>query len=93
MSFVEINATKVKRAAEMIAIVDSTPDGTWDFAMDASTGLEPIPRGWPGKIHRGGANVLFCDGHVTWYPQRDLVDFSGPRGEARRRMWHNDHEP
>ena len=28
---------------------------------------------WPGRVHGGGANVLFCDGHVTWYRQEDLI--------------------
>ena len=87
-----IVAGRVKCPAEMIAIADSIPDGSWDFAIDGS--VDPgsgigIPRGWPGSIHRGGANVLFCDGHVTWYLQRDLVGYT----DATRRMWHNDHEP
>jgi prepilin-type processing-associated H-X9-DG protein len=25
-----------------------------------------------GTIHRGGANVLFCDGHVQWYAYDDI---------------------
>ena len=90
----EIPSGRVRRPSDMIAIADSTMDGRFDFGIDASGGIlgEP-PYGWPGRAHRGGANVLFCDGHVTWHAQAELVDFSGPQGKARRRMWHNDHEP
>ena len=51
---------------------------------------------WPGRIHRRGANVLFCDGHVEWYAQEDLLvdtDRYRPEQGQRRRMWNNDHEP
>lgn len=90
--FSEIAASRVRVAADMIAIADSSVDGSWDFAIDAP--VDPnngigLPRGWPGAVHRGGANVLFCDGHVTWYLQRDLVGYT----PEVRRMWHNDHEP
>jgi prepilin-type processing-associated H-X9-DG protein len=44
-----------------------------------------------GRIHRGGDNVLFCDGHVTWYKQEDLIWREGISTEADRhrlhRMW------
>jgi prepilin-type processing-associated H-X9-DG protein len=94
LSYTEVRAGRVRRASEMIAIADSTPDGIWDFAIDATSGLLSVsPYGWPGTIHRGGANVLFCDGHVTWYLQPDLVDFNRPGAVARRRMWHNDDLP
>jgi len=94
----EIPGSWVKRPAELIAIADSKVDGVWDFAIDAGHNGNGIAGddgkdGWPGTIHRGGANVLFCDGHVAWYLQKDLVDFTGPLGESRRRMWHSDHEP
>ena len=47
----------------------------------------------PGEVHSGGANVLFCDGHVTWYVRQDLV-INDPPSEADKpkiRMWNNDH--
>lgn len=92
----QIHANRVRRPSEMIAIADSIPDGRWDFAIDGPVSPGDgigMPRGFPGTIHRGGANVLFCDGHVTWHLQKELVDYSGPNGLARRRRWHNDHEP
>src|SRR4051794_857903 len=84
---VEVRVTKVRRPSEMIAVADSTPDGVWDFMIDGE-----FPRLWPGNVHRGGANVLFCDGHVAWNHQNDLV---GPAQNNidKRRMWHNDYLP
>ena len=77
----------------MIAIGDSIPDGSWDFLVDVEH--TSIPNNWPGTVHRGGANILFCDGHVTWYLQRELTDFSGSSSSVlpRRRLWHNDYIP
>jgi prepilin-type processing-associated H-X9-DG protein len=51
------------------------------------------PQSWPGRVHSGGANVLFCDGHVTWYRQEDLViPVPATLADAPRiRMWNHDH--
>ena len=64
----QLKASRVKRAAEMIAIADNHPTGSWDYNLDPTYQPE-----YPGNIHDAGANVLFCDGHVDWYLQRDLV--------------------
>jgi prepilin-type processing-associated H-X9-DG protein/prepilin-type N-terminal cleavage/methylation domain-containing protein len=87
----ELRAAKVKKPAEMIAIADGTPNGQWDFNIDPRD-----PSEYPGKIHNNGANVLFCDGHVQWFPQKDLIlpsTVSGARADAIRRMWNNDNNP
>lgn len=63
-----LKASRVRFPAEMIAIADNHPSKTWDYNLDPLTQSE-----WPGDIHDGGANVLFCDGHVDWYLQQDLV--------------------
>jgi hypothetical protein len=36
---------------------------------------------------------VFCDGHVTWYPQADLVINNPPleTDKPKIRMWNNDH--
>jgi len=49
----------------------------------------------PGSIHRGGANVLFCDGHVQWFLKRDLVVRWPVIAEegAKQRMWNIDNRP
>jgi len=87
----ELKASRVKVASEMIAIGDSAAGGgEWNFNLDP---LE-APQN-PSKIHRQGANILFCDGHVTWYRQKDLITISSTAsGESSQmnRMWNNDHE-
>jgi prepilin-type processing-associated H-X9-DG protein/prepilin-type N-terminal cleavage/methylation domain-containing protein len=81
----ELRATKVRKPTEMIAIADNTSDGSWDYNLDPRN-----PREYPGQIHNKGANVLFCDGHVTWYSQADLTRL----GNATiTRMWNNDNKP
>ena len=63
-----------------------------------SGGLDKEVPARPGRVHGGGANVLFCDGHVFWFRQVDLVigreDGVYVHGEKpKRRMWNFDHEP
>lgn len=84
----ELAAAQVRRASEMIAIADNTADGSWDFNIDPTNALE-----YPGKIHRKGSNVLFCDGHVVWYTQKQLTDINGTQGQMMARMWNNDNQP
>lgn len=90
---VEVRASRVRRPAEMIAVTDATVDGRWDFAVVPN---HTDPRLWPGKIHGGGANVLFCDGHVQWYPRKGLLvtyDAVLPSEAPVRRMWNNNYQP
>ena len=93
MNCFELKASRVKKASEMIAIADNTTDGSWDYNIDCRS---RDAGEYPGKIHRGGANVLFCDGHVEWYLQKDLVNVKNtqtdPRAAAMNRMWSNDNE-
>jgi prepilin-type N-terminal cleavage/methylation domain-containing protein/prepilin-type processing-associated H-X9-DG protein len=44
---------------------------------------------WPGAVHSGQANMLFCDGHVESARQTNWVSAS----PAARARWNNDHEP
>ena len=47
---------------------------------------------WPGSIHEGDSNVLFADGHVAPYSQKDLTQVNPNQGGARMNMmWNNDH--
>lgn len=88
----ELKSARVKRSAEMIAIADNTPDRDWDLAIDPLNNKE-----YPGKIHNKGANILFCDGHVQWYPQVDVI-LGAPgnhrpgtvEGRKVAQMWNND---
>lgn len=83
----ELRANRVRRPAEMIAVTDSNGDGSWDH------GVQPHLDGglpWiPGKIHNGGSNVLFCDGHVQWYLQKDITLPPASNRYDIMRMWNN----
>jgi prepilin-type processing-associated H-X9-DG protein len=99
----EVRAGQVKAAADMIAIGDSTTDRVWDWNLDPRNFTE-----WPGKIHGAkgkpqpqgvadpvrGANMLFCDGHVEYHTQKELVTLTingQPAPIAFR--WNNDNRP
>ena len=86
----EMRAAKVKNASQMMAIMDNWTDGRWDYSVDPLDQFE-----YPGKIHSKGANVLFCDGHVEWFLQKDLTNVLGGNAAQlqMRRMWNNDNEP
>lgn len=73
----EVRVTQVRAAAEMIAIADSSGfdgNGTFDLALYPNRGVYGVP----GTVHFGGANVLFCDGHVEWFLQQDITLSSDP---------------
>jgi len=86
----EVKATMVRKPSEMIAVADSVGDRNGGFIMTPTDGFNRNP----GDIHEGGANVLFCDGHVTWYPKKDLMvrDWKTSK-EPIRRFWNNNNEP
>jgi prepilin-type processing-associated H-X9-DG protein/prepilin-type N-terminal cleavage/methylation domain-containing protein len=90
-NYCELRANRVRKPAEMIAVTDTTAEfaGVFEVFTNSSDS-----RTRPGKVHNGGANVLFCDGHVQWYPQKDLVVTYNqyvPAEAHIRRMWNNDH--
>ena len=65
----ELKASRVRKPMEMIAVADID-----DGPSLRGTGMSFGGQGErPGRVHRGGANVLFCDGHVQWHRQSDLV--------------------
>jgi prepilin-type processing-associated H-X9-DG protein/prepilin-type N-terminal cleavage/methylation domain-containing protein len=87
----EQRVTRVRRPAEMVAVIDTTADALGDFG---SGGQPPYPTVFPGIIHNGGANALFCDGHVQWFVQKDLMvtfDRTLESDNYIRRMWNFDH--
>ena len=58
----------------------------------------------PGALHRGGGNFLWCDGHVTWKHQKELVLFdiknpnikyppNSPPWNLIAPQWNNDNRP
>ena len=99
----ELKQSQVRMSQEMIAVSDRVP------AVDAKTGvasrynynIDPATKTeWPSDIHHKGSNVLFCDGHVVWTAQSDLVTVGtgeGPMGVGtaylhNRQLWNNDHQ-
>lgn len=81
--------SSVRAPADMIAVADNSSRET---ARTDSAALDVgfmHRMSWPGKIHRGGANMLFCDGHVEFAKQ---TNWMAPTTTARRR-WNNDNEP
>jgi prepilin-type processing-associated H-X9-DG protein len=90
----EVKETQVVAPADMIAFGDAgesklyhllfnmTP--TWGWKEDGTF----VPWG-PSRRHNGGANILFCDGHVEYGKYRKWVEH---RGEVMSR-WNRDHQP
>lgn len=70
----ELKASQVRHASEVIIIGDNNaPVVGGSYNMN----LDPVnPNEAPGIIHRGGANLLYCDGHVDWKPQKALVCYN-----------------
>ena len=86
----QLKESRVKLPTEMIAIADNQGLGVWDYNIDPGN-----PQEYPGATHSGGANVLFCDGHVSWYAQKDLIlpnyALTDTRTRAIAQMWNNQH--
>jgi prepilin-type processing-associated H-X9-DG protein len=83
----------------MIAIADNMPDGNWDFCIDPRDVTQA-----PAPIHNGGANFLWCDGHVTRLLQKEYTLFDPknpnikyppgtPPWNKIAPMWNNDNKP
>jgi len=85
----QLKFTKVRQPADMVEIADNTPDSSWDFNLDPQQSDQ-----YPGKIHNKGCNMLFCDGHVAWYAQKEVILPLGantPNAARIAQMWNNDH--
>ena len=86
----EVAVSRIKSPSEMIAIADSLADFEWDTAIDPTPpSAEEENHEAPSNRHMGGAEVLFCDGHVTWFLQEKLVE----KDDVARQRWNNDHLP
>jgi prepilin-type processing-associated H-X9-DG protein len=90
------NVSSVKCSAEFIIIADSIADGSSDYLIRPFNSTPSTPFSDAiGNIHRGGANVLFLDGHVHWSAQRELLTKWPPIPEerAKQRLWNSDNLP
>ncbi|MCS7338771.1 MAG: DUF1559 domain-containing protein [Verrucomicrobiae bacterium] len=83
-------ANQVANPADMIAIGDSDGNGFGDGSisfMRPQVGSAPdFP---PGDVHKKGANIAFCDGHVEWHKQIKWIELT----PAAARRWHYDNQP
>jgi prepilin-type processing-associated H-X9-DG protein/prepilin-type N-terminal cleavage/methylation domain-containing protein len=89
-------ASAVRVPSDLIAVADSKADGWMDFHIwPWRTGLQS--RIFPGAVHGGGTNVLFCDGHVQWYRLEDITLDTTQKDQTPfaniHRMWNYDHGP
>ncbi len=84
--FRELLASRVRVPADMIAVADSKGDFIWDTVIDPNPWEDAE---WPSRRHFGGSEVLFCDGHVRWFAQKALIEFT----PWARMRWNNDHLP
>jgi prepilin-type processing-associated H-X9-DG protein/prepilin-type N-terminal cleavage/methylation domain-containing protein len=87
--FRELRASRVKVASEMIAAAD-TGRRSRSFVIESRSGFGGAA---PTPTHRGGANVLFCDGHVQWHLVREITSDQWLPPERIRRLWNNDNQP
>jgi prepilin-type processing-associated H-X9-DG protein/prepilin-type N-terminal cleavage/methylation domain-containing protein len=75
---------------------DISPNpGNWSYttSIPSSGGLLVGPESI-GNVHNNGANVLYCDGHVAWHTQYDLININSnrPGGMQMNLNWNIDHQ-
>ena len=84
LRLIETSESKVEQPDDMIAITCS------DLPDQRSVGPSlNLVQYWPANTHNGGANGLFCDGHVEHGKQDRWIE----KTDRARRRWNNDHEP
>ena len=96
----QIRADRVKLPSAMIAIADRRPtqvnDGPHVYSLFPAD--DGHAHGTPAGIHQGGANVLYCDGHVQWHVEGELTFAyrASPTDEKYLRvapLWNSNHAP
>lgn len=97
--FKEANPSVIARSAECIVISDVVAkipqSGDWLMNVDPRD-----PNQSPAKLHFGGSNALYCDGHVAWSLQDNLICFdpktkapkSGVPYDRVARLWNTDNK-
>ena len=92
-----IAAAQVRVPIEMIALGDSGTDTDWDLLMNPHQSppssdkhdLSTLNSWLPSRRHRGGANAVFCDGHVEYAAQKRWIE----KSDRARQRWNNDNQP
>ncbi len=93
LSVDHIKESQVVAPADMIAFADGSDSPDWGHSI-CPTFCWTWPDGSftsfaPSRRHNGGANVLFCDGHIEYGKHRKWVEH---RDDVMSR-WNRDHEP
>lgn len=85
-----VAASQVANPADMIAIGDSDGNGLGDGSISFIRPQVGSPPDFPpGIVHKQGAIVVFCDGHVEWHKQAKWIELT----PAAARRWHYDNQP
>jgi prepilin-type processing-associated H-X9-DG protein/prepilin-type N-terminal cleavage/methylation domain-containing protein len=76
----EPNASSVRSSSDCIIITDviAKLTGGWLLNVDPRDTTES-----PAKLHNGGSNALYCDGHVAWASQYDLCCYDPKTGKMK----------
>jgi prepilin-type processing-associated H-X9-DG protein len=93
----EVPVLRVKMPEEMIAITDTGVGllSKYQAKIEPNTLVVPV-----GNVHRGGANVLWCDGHVDWR-RKEEITFTDSEGHYASRqpkyfrvapLWNSSHK-
>lgn len=96
----QVKASRVRKGAEMILFTDiQAESNNYCFNVDP---VRYNDREWPSKIHRGGSNVAYFDGHVAWKNFKDLVLWNtttgtlllpiSPTRQINSREWNTDNK-
>jgi prepilin-type processing-associated H-X9-DG protein len=85
----ETDESLVRYPSEMLAIADSLGVSSLVSPVIGRPGMGELRILFPAKRHSSGANATYCDGHVEFARQRDLIETTP---QARRR-WNIDFEP
>jgi prepilin-type processing-associated H-X9-DG protein len=84
-----VSESKVRAPSDMIAIGDAYAEGLHNSTMLSPENPSSPDDWYMGTIHRDGANIVFCDGHVEYGKTEDWIR---PTETARMR-WNNDNQP
>ena len=83
----EVSPSMVQAPSEMIAIGDTEhelADTISPYLFPSDNNAFSI-----GNLHNGGANAVFCDGHVEYARQSKWMEAT----ETARKRWNNDNQP
>jgi prepilin-type processing-associated H-X9-DG protein len=90
-----IATSRIKVPSDMIVLGDSgvgvlfSPVISPNEIASLKQSFIPQQPQLPSARHRGGANILFCDGHVDFGKQQKWIE----KTPEARRQWNNDNQP